>query len=97
MNPQLAAYPIPNGHHGLANGHNGHQYSHQGPSNGQGGHQYGHGGPPYGQHYEYPGQGNGSSLQQQQQQQPASEEMGSMANGRGSMPIYGNLSNLDFI
>ncbi|KAL5354464.1 hypothetical protein ACLOAV_000553 [Pseudogymnoascus australis] len=66
MNSQLAAYPVQNGHHGLSNGHNGHQYSHHGPLNGQGGHLYGYGGPPHGQHYEYPGQINGSSVQQQQ-------------------------------
>jgi hypothetical protein len=34
----------------------------------QNGHPYGHGDPPYGKHYEYTGQGNGTSLQQQQQQ-----------------------------
>ncbi|KFY67210.1 hypothetical protein V496_01689 [Pseudogymnoascus sp. VKM F-4515 (FW-2607)] len=96
-NPQLAAYPIPNGHHVLSNSHSGQQYSHQGPPSRQNGHQYRHGGPPYREHYKYPGQDNGSSLQQQQQQQAAAEEMESMAKGRCSMPIYSNLSNLDLI
>jgi hypothetical protein len=60
MNPQLAAYNMPNGHSG----------------------------PAYGQHYDYPSQSNGSSLHP-----PANEEMASMANGRGPMPIYGGPNN----
>ncbi|OBT59949.1 hypothetical protein VE03_10694 [Pseudogymnoascus sp. 23342-1-I1] len=61
MNPQLAAYSIPNRRHG-PDGHSSQEYSHQGPPSGQNGHQYGHEGPPYGEHYEHSGQGNGSSL-----------------------------------
>jgi hypothetical protein len=60
MNPQLAAYNMPNGHSG----------------------------PAYGQHYDYPSQSNGSSLHP-----PANEEMASMTNGRGPMPIYGGPNN----
>lgn len=60
LNPQLAAYNMPNGHNG----------------------------PAYGQHYDYQNQSNGSAMH------PAgNEEMGSMTNGRGPMPVYGAPSN----
>ncbi len=61
LNPQLAAYNMPNGQHG----------------------------PAYGQQYEYTSHSNGNSMHPS-----ANEEMGSMANGRGPMPVsYGAPSN----
>lgn len=60
MNPQMAAYSMPNGHNGSG----------------------------YGQHYDYAGQSNGNSLHH-----TPNEDMGSMANGRGPMPMYGAPSN----
>lgn len=68
LNPQLAAYNMPNGHNG----------------------------PAYGQHYDYPNQSNGSAMHPSE-----NGEMGSMANSRGPMPVYGapnngQQSNLDW-
>lgn len=60
LNPQLAAYNMPNGHSG----------------------------PAYGQHYDYPNQNNGNAMHPSE-----NGEMGSMANGRGPMPVYGAPNN----